>query len=193
MYYLLLLYIIVYPLCLWYRIYCMYWGKTTATGCNPIAVNNNNNNNNQNRWVYGLCPSSGILSNYKTMFRKLGLFLSSGEGRETPTLLGPSKRANLSQWWMVTCWNCGLWPLKSGDFTLGLWYRRLKFLAAYHNRNVWSRDREIWLIALNQTRYACYMFTDCCNLPECVLVVRFRPLSPLRDHTISYHRSLYSS
>jgi hypothetical protein len=25
----------------------MYWGKTTATGCNPIAANNNNNNSIQ--------------------------------------------------------------------------------------------------------------------------------------------------
>jgi hypothetical protein len=27
----------------------MYWGKTTATGCNPIAVNNNNNKNKNNK------------------------------------------------------------------------------------------------------------------------------------------------
>jgi hypothetical protein len=32
------------------------------------------------------------------MFRKLDLFLSSGEVRETPTLLGPLERANLSYW-----------------------------------------------------------------------------------------------
>jgi hypothetical protein len=30
------------------------------------------------------------------MFRKLGLFPSSGEGKETPALLGPLERANLS-------------------------------------------------------------------------------------------------
>jgi hypothetical protein len=32
------------------------------------------------------------------MFRKLDLFLSSDEGREAPTLLGPLERANLSHW-----------------------------------------------------------------------------------------------
>jgi hypothetical protein len=34
------------------------------------------------------------------MFLKLNLFPSSGEGRETPTLLGPLERANLSHWMM---------------------------------------------------------------------------------------------
>jgi hypothetical protein len=33
-----------------------------------------------------------------TPFRKLDLFLPSGEGRETPTLLGPLERANLNHW-----------------------------------------------------------------------------------------------
>jgi hypothetical protein len=59
-------------------------------------------------WVFGLCPSSGILKN--TTFRKLGLFPSSGEGlgdlerpnpnqwKETPTLLGPLERANPIHW-----------------------------------------------------------------------------------------------
>jgi hypothetical protein len=32
------------------------------------------------------------------MFRKLNLFPSSGDGRETSTLLGPLRRANLSLW-----------------------------------------------------------------------------------------------
>jgi hypothetical protein len=32
------------------------------------------------------------------MFRKLDLFPSSGEGRETSTLLGPLERANHNQW-----------------------------------------------------------------------------------------------
>jgi hypothetical protein len=32
------------------------------------------------------------------MFRKLGLFLSSGEGREARILLGPSERADLNHW-----------------------------------------------------------------------------------------------
>jgi hypothetical protein len=37
--------------------------------------------------VFGLCQSSGIIKN--AAFRKLDLFPSSGEGQETPTLLGP--------------------------------------------------------------------------------------------------------
>jgi hypothetical protein len=32
------------------------------------------------------------------MFRKLDMFLSSGVGWETPTLLGSLKRANLNHW-----------------------------------------------------------------------------------------------
>jgi hypothetical protein len=32
------------------------------------------------------------------MFWKLDLFLSSGEGRKTPTLLGPLEKANLNHW-----------------------------------------------------------------------------------------------
>jgi hypothetical protein len=46
-------------------------------------------------WVFGLCPSSGILKN--TTFRKQDLFPCSGEvGRRH--LLGPLGRANLSHW-----------------------------------------------------------------------------------------------
>jgi hypothetical protein len=54
--------------------------------------------NTQNHWVSGLCPSSVILNNYKTPFRQLGLFPSSGEGRETPTLLSSLERANRNHW-----------------------------------------------------------------------------------------------
>jgi hypothetical protein len=55
--------------------------------------------NNQDYWVFGLCPSSGILKTKKiTMFRKLNLFASSGEWWETPTLLGPLERANINHW-----------------------------------------------------------------------------------------------
>jgi hypothetical protein len=41
-------------------------------------------------------------------FRKLDLFPSSGEGSETPTLLGPLERANLDNWSGSACWllNC---------------------------------------------------------------------------------------
>jgi hypothetical protein len=49
----------------------------------------------QNYWDSGLCPSSGIKN---TTFRKMGLFLSSSEGRETPTPLGPLEGANLFHW-----------------------------------------------------------------------------------------------
>jgi hypothetical protein len=51
--------------------------------------------NTQNYWVSALCLSSGILN---TTFRKLGPFPSSGEGRKTPTLLGPLERVNLNHW-----------------------------------------------------------------------------------------------
>jgi hypothetical protein len=34
-----------------------------------------------------LCPSSGVLNNWRTAFEKLDLFAFSGEGRETPTVL----------------------------------------------------------------------------------------------------------
>jgi hypothetical protein len=52
-------------------------------------------------------PEDGILhshrrenlkSNKKTTFGKLDLFLSSCEGRETPTVLGPLGRADLNNW-----------------------------------------------------------------------------------------------
>jgi hypothetical protein len=53
--------------------------------------------NTQGYWVSGFFPSSGILEN--TMFRKLDLFPSSGEGGgKTPTQLGPLERTNLNHW-----------------------------------------------------------------------------------------------
>jgi hypothetical protein len=51
----------------------------------------------QNYWVFGLCPSSGILVTRKHNVSETGFFPSSGEG-ETPTLLGPLERANQSHW-----------------------------------------------------------------------------------------------
>jgi hypothetical protein len=42
------------------------------------------------------CPSPGILNTKKHTFRKLHLFTSSCEERETPTLLGRLERANLN-------------------------------------------------------------------------------------------------
>jgi hypothetical protein len=37
-------------------------------------------------------------SRENTTFRKLDLFSSSDQGRETPTLLGPLEKATLNQW-----------------------------------------------------------------------------------------------
>jgi hypothetical protein len=39
-----------------------------------------------------------VRNSLENMFRKLDLFLSSGDGRESPTLLGPLERANLKHW-----------------------------------------------------------------------------------------------
>jgi hypothetical protein len=44
----------------------------------------------QDYWVFGLCPSSGILKTQKnTTFRKLDLFPSSGEGTGDTYSVGP--------------------------------------------------------------------------------------------------------
>jgi hypothetical protein len=47
--------------------------------------------------MYGTwtCPSSGM-KKLNTTIRKMDLFPSSGEGRKTPTLLGPLEGANLN-------------------------------------------------------------------------------------------------
>jgi hypothetical protein len=48
--------------------------------------------NTQNYWVWGLLPSYGILEN--TMFRKLDLFPSSGEGGgEDIYSIGPLRKS----------------------------------------------------------------------------------------------------
>jgi hypothetical protein len=54
-------------------------------------------NNTQNYRVFGLCPSSGVLKTREYNVSELDLFPFSGEG-ETPTLLDPLERANLSHW-----------------------------------------------------------------------------------------------
>jgi hypothetical protein len=52
--------------------------------------------NTQNYWVFGLCPSSDILKNYKTQrFGNWICFRPEVRG-ETPTLSGPLERANLN-------------------------------------------------------------------------------------------------
>jgi hypothetical protein len=53
----------------------------------------------QDYWEFLVCWSSVIKKN--TTFRKLDLFTTSGEGWETPTLLGSLERANLNYW--TTC------------------------------------------------------------------------------------------
>jgi hypothetical protein len=50
-------------------------------------------------WIFGLCPSFGIIKN--TPFRKLNLFPFLGEGWETLSLLGPLEGTNLNHWTMV--------------------------------------------------------------------------------------------
>jgi hypothetical protein len=53
--------------------------------------------NIQNHLVSGLCASSVIQNNYKThRYGNWICFFFSGEGRETPTLLGLSEETNLN-------------------------------------------------------------------------------------------------
>jgi hypothetical protein len=48
----------------------------------------------QDYWVFGLCPSSGILKKQKnTTFRKLDLFPSSGEGAGDTYSVGPIRKS----------------------------------------------------------------------------------------------------
>jgi hypothetical protein len=54
--------------------------------------------NTWTHWVFGHYPLSSILRTLEnTTFWKLVLFSTSGMGEETPSLLGPLERANLSQ------------------------------------------------------------------------------------------------
>jgi hypothetical protein len=47
----------------------------------------------QDYWVFGLCPSSGILKTQKnTTFRRLDLFPSSGEGTGDTYSVGPIRK-----------------------------------------------------------------------------------------------------
>jgi hypothetical protein len=60
-----------------------------------------NNKNIQNYWVSGLVhhPEFEIQeNNVSDSVLETDSVLSSGEGRETPTLLGLLKRANLNPW-----------------------------------------------------------------------------------------------
>jgi hypothetical protein len=49
--------------------------------------------NTHNFWGSGLFPSIGILKSRRHNVSKMDLLPSSGEGRKTPTLLGPLERA----------------------------------------------------------------------------------------------------
>jgi hypothetical protein len=50
----------------------------------------------QNHWVCGFIHRPEFLNPTKnTSFRKLDVFRSSGDGKKTPTLLGPLERTNL--------------------------------------------------------------------------------------------------
>jgi hypothetical protein len=57
----------------------------------------------QDYWVFGFCPSSGILENKREHnVSETGSVSSSGKGWETATLLGPVERANLNHWTKVS-------------------------------------------------------------------------------------------
>jgi hypothetical protein len=70
--------------------------------------------NTHSHWIYGLCPSSIIVNNYKTTLWKMDLCQSSGKGRDTPTVLGPSERANLSHLTTHVKSHCNLQSLYLG-------------------------------------------------------------------------------
>jgi hypothetical protein len=53
--------------------------------------------NTQNYWVFGLCPSSGILENRKHNILETGSVYILRWGGGTPTLLDPLERAILNQ------------------------------------------------------------------------------------------------
>jgi hypothetical protein len=51
----------------------------------------------QDYWVFGLCPSSGILKTRRTQrFWNWICFRPEVRGQETPTQLGPLERASLN-------------------------------------------------------------------------------------------------
>jgi hypothetical protein len=52
----------------------------------------------ENHWLYGLWPSSGILTAKKHNVSELDMFQSLREWRETPTLLYPLEKPNLNHW-----------------------------------------------------------------------------------------------
>jgi hypothetical protein len=69
--------------------------------------------------VMGLM-GSWTLSIEKNTFRELGLFPSSGEGWEMPTLLGPLERANPNHWAIYVRVRVTLRPAVSRSVRLGV-------------------------------------------------------------------------
>jgi hypothetical protein len=54
--------------------------------------------NTRNYWVFGLCPSSGILKYREHNVSETGSVSVLRSGGKTPTLLGPLERDKLNQW-----------------------------------------------------------------------------------------------
>jgi hypothetical protein len=52
----------------------------------------------RNYWVFGICPSSGILKSTEHNVSETVSVSVLRWGRKTPTLLGPLERANLNHW-----------------------------------------------------------------------------------------------
>jgi hypothetical protein len=72
-----------------------FWATTrwTRSGCNEYACTNTVT---QNYWIFGLCPSSGIVETIKHNVSETGsVSVLRWEGGTTPTQLGPLERANL--------------------------------------------------------------------------------------------------
>jgi hypothetical protein len=63
-----------------------------------IILGGKHDENIQNYWVLGLCPSSDILNTRKHNVSETGSVSILRRGRETPTLLDPLERFNLSHW-----------------------------------------------------------------------------------------------
>jgi hypothetical protein len=68
---------------------------------------------NTHFWTLSVVGNSKLVEN--TLFRKLGMFLSSGERRKVPTQLSPSESGNLSDW-TVSSYTCCLEFQTMGKF-----------------------------------------------------------------------------
>jgi hypothetical protein len=73
----------------------------------------------RNYWVFGLCPSSGILKTLEnTAFRKLDLFPSSGEGGDIYSVGSVRKSSAPSQWALELCPQRERWAEGEADHSL---------------------------------------------------------------------------